>query len=267
MNPPRPRLGALAAALTVALTVLSSGVPSIRAATASSLPPQTSPNGQREITLEERADIFMARKNYADAADYYYRALKHGSFQDPALWNKLGIALQQENKFHSARQAYLKAVHVDPNFAEGWNNLGTVYFMANKYHKSVSYYRRAIAIKHDSAAFHLNLGTSYYHLKNYAQAVEEYRMALGIDPKVVFQQSALGTTIHAGGTDPGFYFYMAKAYASTGNAEDAVRYLRRALEDGYVNTAQLGDDPDFKNISHDPAYVELLRTPPVALKN
>ena len=86
----------------------------------------------KAITLEQRADIFMARKNYADAADYYYRALKQSSFKNPAVWNKLGIAFQQESKFHSARKAYTNATHVDKNFAEAWNNLGTVYFMEKK---------------------------------------------------------------------------------------------------------------------------------------
>ena len=263
MNPRKHHPGALAATLVLA-AIFSPAIAEGRQASPS---PQESPPQHRELTLEERADIFMARKNYADAADYYYRALKQVSFKNPVLWNKMGIAFQQENKFHSARQAYSKATRADPNFAEGWNNLGTVYYMANKYSKSVSYYQRAIKLKNDTAAFHLNLGTAYYHLKKYDLAVEEYRTALGIDPRVAVQQSALGTTIHAGGADPEFYFYMAKAYASTGNAEQAVRYLRRALEDGYVTAGQLGDDPDFKKISQDAAYVELLRTPPVALKN
>jgi tetratricopeptide (TPR) repeat protein len=229
--------------------------------------PQAPAPPHRDLTLEQRADIFMARKNYADAADYYYRALKQASFKNPALWNKMGIAFQQENKFHSARQAYTKATRVDPNFAEAWNNLGTVYFMVNKYGKSVSYYQRAITLKSEAASFHLNLGTSYYHLKKFDQAVEEYRTALGIDPKVAVRQSAVGTAIHTGGADPEFYFYMAKAYASIGNAEDAVRYLRRALEDGYDGSKQIDEDPDFKKISQYPAYIELRRNPPVAIKN
>jgi tetratricopeptide (TPR) repeat protein len=264
MNPRMRQPGTLAATLMIAVIVLSLAIAN---GAQDSPPPQAPPPQHKEITLEQRADIFMARKSYADAADYYYRALKQVSFKDPALWNKMGIALQQENKFHSARQAYNKATHVDPNFAEAWNNLGTVYFMANKYGKSVSYYRQAIKLKSDSAAFHMNLGTSYYHLKKFDQAVEEYRTALGIDPKVAVQQSALGTTIHAGGADPQFYFYMAKAYASVGNAEDAVRYLRRSMEDGYGNPKQIGDDPDFKKISQYPAYIELMQNPPVSIKN
>ena len=59
---------------------------------------------------------------------------------------------------------------------------------------------------------------------------------------------------------------MAKAYASIGNAEDAVRYLRRSMEDGYGDPKQLGDDPDFKKISQYPAYIELMQNHPLAIK-
>lgn len=264
MNPRMRQPGPLAVSLTIAGIVLFLSF----ANGAQDSPPPPAPLPQhKEITLEQRADIFMARKSYADAADYYYRALKQVSFKDRALWNKMGIAFQQENKFRNARQAYNKAIHIDPNFAEAWNNLGTVYFMANKYGKSVSYYQRAVKLKSETAAFHMNLGTSYYHLKKFDQAVEEYRTALGIDPKVAIQQSPVGTTIHAGGADPEFYFYMAKAYASVGNAEDAVRYLRRSMEDGYGNPKQIGADADFKKISQYPAFIELLQNPPVAIKN
>lgn len=231
---------------------------------------RSSPSGvapPRELTLEQRADIFMARKNYAEAADYYYRALKQSTFKDPMLWNKLGIALQQENEFRKAHNAYTNATRVDRNFAEGWNNIGTLYFMVKKYGKSVKYYQRAIEIKGDTAAFHMNLGTSYYHLKKYEEAVAEYRTALKLDPKVTVRQSALGTVIHAGATDVDFYFYMAKAFASTGDAEDAVRYLRRALEDGFNGRERMQGDPDFQKISQDPAYIELMQHPPASIKD
>jgi len=221
----------------------------------------------KELTPEQRGDVFMARKNYADAADYYYRALKKASFKDPVMWNKLGIAFQQQSKFHSARKAYTGATRADKNFAEAWNNLGTVYFMEKKYGRSMKYYQRAIELKGDIAAFHMNLGTSYYHLKKFDLAVEEYRTALGIDPRVVSEQSSGGTVIHAGATDVEYYFYMAKAFASVGNADEAVRYLRRALEDGFDDRKRIDEDPDFKKISKHPAFVELMQNPPVAIKN
>jgi tetratricopeptide (TPR) repeat protein len=208
----------------------------------------------------------MARKSYEDAADYYYRALKQKSFKDPALWNKLGIAFQQVGKFALAGKAYARAVHIDKDFPEAWNNLGTVYFMEKKYGKSVKYYRHAIELEPNTAPFHMNLGTSYYHQKRFDEAVAEYRTALSIDPNVGKKQSSLGTVVHASGTGPDFYFYMAKAFASVGDAEDAVHYLRRALEDGFSGANKIGDDPDFKKIAQYPAFVELLKNPPVAIK-
>ncbi|MGO8786089.1 MAG: tetratricopeptide repeat protein [Terriglobia bacterium] len=218
------------------------------------------------LTLEERADIFMARKNYADAVDYYYRSLKESSFKNPVVWNKMGIAYQVQNKFHSAQKAYSNATHVNHDFAEAWNNIGTLYFMEKKYAKSVKYYQRAIALGGQNASFHMNLGTSYYHLKKFDEAVQEYRTALGIDPKVMTQLSSTGTVIHASGADVEFYYYLAKAYASIGDADEAVRYLRRALEDGFKDQKRIDEDPDFKKISQHPAFVELMRNPPVAIK-
>jgi AMMECR1 domain-containing protein len=63
------------------------------------------------------------------------------------------------------------------------------------------------------------------------------------------------------------YFYIAKALASKGNAEVAVRYLRRALEDGFTDRQRIDDDPDFKKISQHPAFVELMRNPPLAIRD
>jgi len=225
------------------------------------------PTQPRAITLEERADIFMARKNYGDAEDYYYRALKQTSFKNAEIWDKLGIAYQVDNKFHSARKAFTNATRINKDYADAWNNIGTVYYMEKKYGRSVKYYQHAIELKGDNASFHVNLGTSYYHLKKFDLAVEEYRTALGIDPKIMSIQSAVGTVVHTSGEDVEFYFFMAKAFASIGDAEDAVRYLRRALEDGFNDWKRINEDPDFQKVSQHPAFVELQRNPPVAIKN
>ena len=65
-----------------------------------------SPAKTRQLTLEERADIYMARKSYEDAVTYYFRALKQVNFANAVLWNKLGIAYQQLENFQAARKAY-----------------------------------------------------------------------------------------------------------------------------------------------------------------
>ena len=222
---------------------------------------------KREVSLEDRADIFMARKAYADAVDYYRRAMREGRGSDPGLWNKLGIAYQQQLNYKGARQAYKKAIKFNKAYAEAWNNMGTTYYLQNKPKKSIRYYRQAIKLNPTSASFHVNLGTSLYKRKKIPEALEEYRAALALDPNVMTDRSSVGTVLQAQGADPKFYFYLAKVFASLGRPAEAVRYLRRAFEDGFSNQKQLDEDPDFQKISEYPAYVELRNNPPVPIKD
>jgi tetratricopeptide (TPR) repeat protein len=219
------------------------------------------------LRFEERGDIYMARKSYEDAVDYYYRALKEAHFANAVLWNKLGIAYQQLQNYHASRKAYNQAIRHQKDYAEPLNNMGTTYFMQDKYGKSVKYYQRALKLNPNSASFHLNLGTSFFHMKKYQEAVEEYRTALSLDPDVFAQRSPFGTTIEARGADPEYYFYLGKVFASLGRVEEAVRNLRRALEDGFKDQKRILNDPDFKKISQNPAYVELMNNPPVGIKD
>ena len=221
----------------------------------------------RLLSFEERADIYMARKSYEDAVDYYYRALKKAHFADPIVWNKLGIAYQQLQNFSASRKAYNQAIRHRKDYAEPLNNIGTTYYMEKKYGKSVKYYLRALKLDSASASYHLNLGTSFLHMKKYQESVEEYRTALKLDPDIFQQRSPFGTTIEARGADPEYYFYLGKVFASLGRVDEAVRSLRRALEDGFKDRKRILDDPDFMKISQNPAYVELMNNPPVGIKD
>lgn len=223
-----------------------------------------------QLSSEDRADIFMARKEYADAVDYYFRALKQAgpsSAKDSELWNKTGIAYQQQGYFDAARKAYKRSIRDDKTFAAPWNNLGTTYFLVNKFGKSAKYYRHALVLKPDSASFLINLGTSYYRMRKYQQAVDDYRQALTIDPNILTERSETGSVVEARSVDMEYFYYMAKVFASLGRAQDAVHYLRRAFEDGFRNTKRLDQDPDFLKISKDPSYIALRENPPVAIKD
>ncbi len=220
-----------------------------------------------ELSLEERADIYMARKVYDDAVEYYTRALKQSGMTSATLWNKLGIAQQQQVHYRPARKAYNEAIRRRKDFAEPWNNLGTVYYLQNRFRKSIKYYQQAIRLNPAAASFHLNLGTSYYHLKKIKEAVDEYRRALQLDPNCLTEHSASGTVVQARGADVDFYFYLAKVFASLGRSEDALRYLRRAFEDGLDDLKRVDSDPDLQKISHEPAYLELRKNPPMPIKD
>jgi tetratricopeptide (TPR) repeat protein len=202
--------------------------------------------------------------------DYYYRSLKQPGLSpsDAAtIWNKLGIAFQQQNNYGAAQKAYQGAMRLRAEFSEPWNNMGTTYFMENNFKKSIKYYLHAIKLSPSSASFHMNLGTAYYHRKRYKDAVEEYKTALTLDPNFLSERSSGGTVMQTRGADADFYFYLAKSFAMVGRADEAVRYLRRAFEDGFKDQKRLAADPDIQKISQNPAYVELMKNLPVPIRD
>lgn len=232
--------------------------------------PTQPPPPQSSLPPEDRADIFMARKSYADAVDYYNRALKEPGItpeNSAKIWNKLGIAFQQQINYGAARKAYITATQLRADFSEPWNNLGTTYFLENKFKKSLKYYRHALKLNPESASFYLNYGTAFYRMRKYKDAVDQYRSALTLDPNILSDRALNGTVMETRGADASFYFYLAKTFVIVGRPDEAVRYLRRAMEEGFKDHHRLQDDPDIKKLSQDPAYVELMKNPPVSIKD
>ncbi|TAM80222.1 MAG: tetratricopeptide repeat protein [Acidobacteria bacterium] len=236
--------------------------------------PQPKTEKALNLSDEEWGDLFMARKTYDAAIDRYSLAIN--SHKDPrpdkteiaSLYNKVGICYQQKMDYGRARKAYNSAIRLDKNLAQAWNNLGTTYYLDQRAKKSIKYYRRAIKLDPQVASFHLNVGTAYFARKKYQEASNEYRTAIQLDPEVMTRNSTgVGTAVETRHTDAKYYFYLAKIFASTGNTAEAVRYLEHAMEEGFKDRKRILDDPDLQKISNDPAFVVLMKHPPVAIKD
>jgi tetratricopeptide (TPR) repeat protein len=109
------------------------------------------------------------------------------------------------------------------------------------------------------------MGTALYATKKIKEAIEAYQHTLRLDPDFFTNRSNVGTTLQARPADAKYFFYMAKVFASLGRPEEAVRYLRRALEDGFKDFELIDQDPDIKTIAQYPPYVELRANPPKPL--
>ena len=234
------------------------------------------PKAEKALNLseEEWGDLYMARKTYDAAIDRYSIAINShkDSPQDKAevasLYNKMGICYQQKQDYGKARSAYGRAIRLDKNLAQAWNNLGTTYYLTQRAKKSIKFYRQAIKISPQSASFHLNLGTAYFARKKYQEASNEYRTAIELDPEVLTRSSnGAGTAVETRHVDAKYYFYLAKIFASVGNPVEAIRYLQHAMEEGFKDRKRILDDPDFQKISQDPAFIALMKNPPVAIKD
>src|SRR5260370_7250854 len=155
-------------------------VPLIRAQENSEAPNASlSPREKDEL----QARIFMARKQYTEAAQVYSK-LSQENPKDPAYLNYLGIALLQEGKLDEARKYFDRAVKVDRRFSDAYNNLGATYYAEKQYKKAISQYQRSLSLKPAVASVYTNIGYAYFAEKQIPTPMSPSPPPLEIHPHV-----------------------------------------------------------------------------------
>ena len=215
------------------------------------------------LSVENRGDIFMARKMYREAIDVF----REDKSKNPVISNKMGIAYHQMQQLDNAKKYYEQAVRLKPDYAEAINNLGTVYYAKKSFGKSIRYYQRALKYAPKSASIYSNLGTAYFARKKYKEAMETYQTALKLDPNVFENHGSYGVLLEERNVEERakFHFHMAKLYAQAGRNELALQYLRKALEEGFKEKKKMEEDPDFQALRDLPEFKELLVLEPRVL--
>jgi tetratricopeptide (TPR) repeat protein len=212
------------------------------------------------LSEEQLADLYMARKDYREAA-FSYKRLADQNPKNPVYLNKLGIALHQQAALGAALKYYERASKVDPSYADAQNNIGTIWYQRKKYGRAIKAYQRAINIRSDMAVLHSNLAYAYFGDKKYQEAISSFRQALVLDPQLFDHSSSRSGSILQDRTvgDRGrFYFLLAKSFAEAGNLERCVIYLRKAKDEGYKELAAVKTDPSFALVLKEPAIQEVL---------
>ncbi len=214
--------------------------------------------GNSELTLEKRADIYMARKMYREAGEAYQEALR----QEPTsakLVNKLGISYHQLLLLNSARREYERAWRLDKSFSQALNNLGTVHHAQGNYRKAIRNYKKALEISPNSASIYSNLGTSYFARRRFKDASKAYLRALQLDPNVFETRGTFGTLLQerSVANRGRYYYFMAQAYAGVELWDRAILYLRKALEEGYGTPRKIARDRAFDAMHELPAFQRL----------
>jgi len=221
------------------------------------------PGRASDLSLEERADIYMARKMFREAIETYSKIEP----TTPVTLNMIGIAYQQQFDHAAARQYYERAIRARPNYAEAINNLGTLYYVQGNYRRATALYKRALGLEPRSASIHINLGMAWLARHNDAQWQRNLRRALELDPDIFERRGSRGVLIEERSTTARakFDFYLARLYARSGNNELALQYIRKALECGFKERRRLLEDEDFAAVRALPEFDELMKKPPKAL--
>lgn len=215
------------------------------------------------LSAEQRADIFMARKEYREAAEVYL-GIKP---QTHILLNKAGIAHHQMGNLDMAKKLYERSIKMNKAYAEAVNNLGAVWYAKKSYRRATKQYEKALALAPRSASMYSNLGTAWFARRNYGKASECYAKALELDPDVFEHRSTQGSLLQERSVEERakFNFYLAKTYSKAGQLERAITYMRKAIEYGFKDRNKFMEDDDFKALQQVPEFAILMKLEPRVL--
>lgn len=127
-------------------------------------------------------------------------------------WYDLGIDLESGAPT-DARDAYERALAIDPRHADAHVNLGLLLYQQSEVEEAVAHYRKALGIRRNHATAAFNLGIALEDLGRTNEAVEAYRRAVESDP--YFADA---------------HFNLATLYEKSGKKSAAIRHLKTYRE-------------------------------------
>lgn len=167
--------------------------------------------------------------------------------QAPVVYYSLGIAYQHHGDLDKASRYFLKAIHLDTDFAHAHNNLGNVYLDQGQVDKAIPRFLKVIELDPSSAFAHSNLGTAYDSKGDFDKAIRAYLKAIACDPKYAYAHYNLGNTWAAKGDMDNAIRHYLKAvdlepdnvkfqtnlgatYSDQGKVDKAIHHLLKAVE-------------------------------------
>ena len=154
---------------TLALVVLAS-IPAF----AQLAPPERKTLEVQQLPAEKKADILMARGEYAAAIAAYQQS----NLKSAVVWNNIGMAYHHLFALDQARKAYQQALVINPRFAAASNNLAAVYYGQHNFKDAEHWYKRALKHTSESAVIYCNLGTAYFAEDKFKKGIKMYQKGL-----------------------------------------------------------------------------------------
>src|SRR6202012_364584 len=205
----------------------------------------------RELPAQARADILMARGEYAAAIS----AFQQSDLKSALVWNSIGMAYHHLFALEEARKAYQHALTINPRFAPAANNLAAVYYGQHEFRDAEHWYKKALKHTSESAVIYCNLGTAYFGESKMKKGVKMYQKAFSIDPEVFAPNRS--SMVEGAGTREqrvAINYYIAQTFASAGKQQQALLYLRKAMDEGFNDTKRLSEDKEFATLRTTPEF-------------
>jgi len=181
------------------------------------------------------------------------QALQKAVTLNPYFWvnqDSLGTAYFQLGDYPKALQAFTQMTALEPELGAGYEQVGNVYLQQGKYQECIPYLQKALQIEPYFSTYS-NLGTAFFFLKQYSNSADMFEKAVALSPNSTEATVNLADAYRAGGqqdkartayqqaislgykelqTNPqnaNAMSEIALAYAKTGNAQEALSFIKR----------------------------------------
>ena len=219
--------------------------------------------------------IFLNSGENEKAIKHYFAALQIDPKQVQA-YNNLGIALMQEGRIEAAISQFQKALQLKPDFTMAENNLRRALAIQKEIETEISRLQDILVNNPDNAEVHFQLGNLYFRKGDRGRAIQQYKKALQLDPKYLpaLNNLALATAANREyykaltvfldmlnyiPDDADTHYNIACMYSRLNRVDEAVEWLKKALDKGYVNWESIKKDGDLDNIRGTVAYKNLIK--------
>jgi len=151
--------------------------------------------------------------------------------KDPSVigYYNLGNAQRETKNYAEALEAYHKALHIDPDYADAWNNTGVTYADLKQYKEALPAFEKAHALKPADAVTLLNRANNYKSCGMTDNALADYNLLTRMDS-----------------SNSEVFFQRGTAYLSIGNMVKALVDISKAISlnpnyaEAYNNRGYIG---------------------------
>jgi eukaryotic-like serine/threonine-protein kinase len=226
--------------------------------------------------------VYYDAGRFEEAAACYRRVIE---IQPGNQWGRINLGAAYQNAGDNAKALvqYQEALKLGPDEAV-YSNIGTIEFSEGRYAEAAQSYEQAVRLRPKNPIARANLGDAYRRLGDrdkaraaYAGAADLVRDLLKVNPRdaralarLALYEARTGQLADArrhvdeagriNPSDGAIMYTRACVCALGGQADEAVRWLDRALANG-VPRSRARDEDDLESIRALPRVQELLREP------
>jgi len=180
-----------------------------------------------------RSYLFVLTGDYPGALDDLDKLIELEPENALAYSNRANVYLEGWAKYDEAIADGMKAIALDPTYADAHYNLGNAYRGKGESEQAIQSYSQAVSLDPTNADAYINRGLTYGDVGKYEEAVVDFERALQLNPQ-----------------DAVAYMGRGSAYEQLGETEKAIADFKQALA--------LPDDPANETHTRSQAGLERL---------